>query len=112
MESLIDKVQNGIEVMKGYPKETKRKWGDWIFKDNLTLVHVGNKSYEIDLEKMSREEMLDWICHLSGKGHISPRDLGFFVYACEDIFDTDSRYTKNPRDLFKINKEYFKGDKK
>lgn len=108
METEVEIGKPGIQVMKGYPKETKKKWGSWIFKDNLTLVHVGRTSYEIDLEKMSREEMLDWICHLSGKGHISPRDLGFFVYACEDIFETNSRYTTDPKKLFKINEEYMK----
>jgi len=108
MESLTQKFQNGIEVVKRYPKETKRKWGDWIFKDNLTLVHAGYKSYEIDLEKMSREQMLDWIYQLSGKGHVAPRDIGFFVYACKDIFERDSRYDGKPTDNFIIKKEYMK----
>ena len=112
METEVEIGKSLIEVIKGNPKETKKKWGSWIIKDNLTLVHVGYKSYEIDLEKMSREEMLDWICHLSGKGHISPRDLGFFVYACEDIFETNSRYTKDPYALFTINDEYLKGANK
>ena len=100
-----------MEIMKGYPKPAQRKWGDWIFKDNLTLVHAGYKSYEIDLEKMSREEMLDWIYQLSGKGHIAPRDIGFFVYACKDIFDRQSRYTTDPQQLFTINKEYLERNK-
>jgi len=99
-----------IQAMPRKKQPPKRKWGDWIFKDNLTLVHVGYLSYEIDLENMSRENMLDWINHLSEKNHISPRDLGYFVYACHDIFESDSRYTKNPRDLFKINIEYLKNE--
>lgn len=101
-----------IQVMKGYPKETKKKWGDWLFRDNLILVHAAYKSYEVDLEKMCREEMLDWIYQLSGKNHIAPRDLGFFVYACKDIFDRESRYTTDPKKLFIIKDEYLKGAKK
>lgn len=97
-----------MEIMRGYPKVTKKKWGDWLFKDNLTLVHAAYKSYEVDLEKMCREEMLDWIYQLSGKNHIAPRDLGYFVYACKDIFDRESRYTTDPKKLFKINEEYMK----
>lgn len=103
--------KSSIEVVKKSPKETKKKWGDWIFKDNLTLVHVGYLGYEVDLEKMCREEMLDWIFQLSGKGHIAPRDLGFFVYACKDIFDRQSRYTTDPQQLFTINKEYLERNK-
>ena len=97
-----------IQAMPRKKQPPKRKWGDWIFKDNLTLVHVGYLSHEIDLEKISRENMLDWINHLSGKGHISPRDLGYFVYACHDIFERDSRYDGEPTDNFKIKKEYIK----
>ena len=108
MEDDVKLGKSVIEIMKEYPKTTKRKWGDWIFKDNLTLVHAGYKSYEIDLERMSREEMLDWIYQLSGKGHIAPRDLGYFVYACKDIYDRESRYTTDPHKLFIINEEYMK----
>ena len=108
MENEVEIGKSGIQVMKGYPKETKKKWGDWLFRDNLTLVHAAYKSYEVDLEKMCREEMLDWIYQLSGKNHIAPRDLGFFVYACKDIFDRESRYTTDPKRLFKINEEYLK----
>ena len=60
-----------IQAMPRKKQPAKRKWGDWIIKDNLTLVHVGYLSYEIDLEKISRENMLDWINHL--KSHFTKR---------------------------------------
>lgn len=108
METEVEIGRSDIKVVKGYPKETNKKWGDWIFKDNLTLVNVAYKEYVVDLDKMCRDEMLNWIFHLTSKSHTAPRDVGFFVYACKDIFDEKSQYATDPKKLFKINGEYMK----
>jgi len=88
------------------PQSPKRKWGNWLFRDNLTLVHANAQYYDIDLEKMCRDEMLDWIFQLSGKIWVNKSDLGYFVDACKDIYDRESRYTTDKNKLFIIEDKY------
>ena len=86
---------------------TKFTWGKWRFEDNLTLIHSDAEFYEVDLERMSSWEMLDWSMQLEGKNWITSEDLGDFVRALNDIFSVQHQLNrKQPREQYTIKTEY------
>ena len=58
--------------------------------ERLVVVYrdeEGDDLYEVDLEKMtSSSKMLDWIFQVREKGWASPKDVGDFVQALDDLF--------------------------
>ena len=106
MEVQIGKTVDEIMAMK-FP--TKYKWGKWSFKNNLTIVHADADWYEVDLERMSTREMLDWIIQLRNKVWIKPKDLGDMIYALEDIFGVQAQLNqKGAREQYDIKRKYIK----
>lgn len=97
-----------IEIQKKYPEVTKKKWGNWVFVDNLTLINVKVPDYQVDLETMTTKEMLDWIIQLSHKVWNSRRDIGDFVYAIDDIYDVQSQLWEVGDNTYKIKDKYLK----
>lgn len=102
----IGKSIDEIMAMK-FP--TKFKWGKWSFKDNLTLVHKDASYYDVDLERMSSIEMLDWILQLRHKGWVTSKDIGDLVTALDDIFSVQHQLNnKEPREQYDIKGKYLK----
>lgn len=113
MEGNIHKLHmmTGQELLdKKFP--TQYKWGKWTFKNNLTLVHDDADHYEIDLEKMSTFEALDWVIQIGYKSWCSKEDLADFVYALDDIYYVQSQLNaKGLHELYKIRKDYLERSK-
>ena len=97
-----------LQVQKKHREVTKKKWGNWVFVDNLTLINVKFPEYEVDLEQMTTKNLLDWVIHLSHKVWNSRRDIGDFVYAIDDIYDVQSQIWKINDNTYEIKDKYLK----
>ncbi len=93
-------------------RPTQFRWGKWSFKDNLTLVHDDATYYEVDLERISTWEALDWIIQVGYKVWVTKEDLADFVYALDDIFTVQRQLNqKDLKELYEIGDEYLERSK-
>lgn len=103
---------NFIKISDLPERPTQFRWGKWSFKDNLTLVHDDATYYEVDLERISTWEALDWIIQIGYKVWVTKEDLADFVYALDDIFTVQRQLNqKDPKELYDIGDEYLERSK-
>jgi hypothetical protein len=103
---------NFIKISDLPERPTQFRWGKWSFKDNLTLVHDDATYYEVDLERISTWEALDWIIQIGYKVWVTKEDLADFVYALDDIFSVQTQLNqKDPKELYDIGDEYLERSK-
>ena len=87
-------------------------WGEWQFNDNLTLSQKKALYYEVDLELMSMQEMLDWLIQVGYKTWCTKEDLADLVFAFDDIFEVQSQIRKvKNKESMKIKKYYLERSK-
>jgi len=80
-----------MDLFKMYPTiklVDGERWGNWVYKKNMTLVYKKPKhyEYEIDLEGCTTAwRALDWVFHMQGKNWITDQDLADLTWAFRDI---------------------------